>query len=527
MPVNLPPGLYKNGTVHQAIGRWYDANLVRFFDNTIRPVGGWRRLQDGSAAPADFVALSGLPRAAIAYRTDAGGVVQVFATTQKLYAIVGGVMKDITPAGFVAGATDSHSPSGLGNFGNGPYGTGFYGTGSQTAALIDPDTWQLTSFGNQCLAVCTSDTKLYLWTGNPAVLPTVPAGAPATATGVVVTPERFVFALGAGGNERLVQWPSQETTTDWTPTAVNTAGDFELSTSGRIICGRPTRGQTLLWTDSDLHTATYIGGTFVYRFDRVGENCGILAPAAVVSAGGRTFWMGKNGFFEFDGFVKGLSSDVQDYVFGDFNYAQAAKCWAMSISEFNEVWFFYPSSGSAEIDRYAAFNYDEQHWTVGKLARTAGYDEGAVPNPVMAGADGFIYEHELLDSKLAAKITVLPRFADNSTIANDLTLANGELSRRTEQPYLESGPFELGDGDRVMRVQRVLPDARVIGDLQLTMYGAFDQTSVERTYGPYSLSQPTPIQIVARQIRFRISELVQEGWRIGTFKLGVRESSRR
>lgn len=46
LPLNLPPGLFQAGTIMQAEGRWYDGHLVRFFEKTVRSVGGWRRLVD-------------------------------------------------------------------------------------------------------------------------------------------------------------------------------------------------------------------------------------------------------------------------------------------------------------------------------------------------------------------------------------------------------------------------------------------------------------------------------------------------
>lgn len=43
--LQVPPGLYANGTVYQARGRWHDATLVRWWQGTMRPVGGWSALQ--------------------------------------------------------------------------------------------------------------------------------------------------------------------------------------------------------------------------------------------------------------------------------------------------------------------------------------------------------------------------------------------------------------------------------------------------------------------------------------------------
>ena len=41
IPLQLPPGVYRNGTDLQSAGRWRDASLVRWTDGTMRPVGGW------------------------------------------------------------------------------------------------------------------------------------------------------------------------------------------------------------------------------------------------------------------------------------------------------------------------------------------------------------------------------------------------------------------------------------------------------------------------------------------------------
>lgn len=529
-PLSLPPGLFKNGTRHQAQGRWYDANLVRFFDNTIRPVGGWRRLQ--SDANADFAPLDGVPRAALAWRADAAGVIQVIGTTSKLYAIQGGVMHDITPAGYVAGNVDTSYTTASGAYGIGDYGSGNYGVGSQTAALTPAATWQLTNFGNALVAVSTSDKKLYVWLDDPAVLPTVPAGAPSSVRGAVVTPERFLFVLGAQydagsssfiANDRSVAWPSQETTTDWVPSALNTAGDFEVASAGRLVCGRASRGQTLLWTDADLHAATFIGGPFVYSFSRIGENCGIASPNAVAMLDGQALWMGRNGFFRYDGFVKPIECEVQDYVFGDINTVQLEKVWAVVNAAYGEVWFYYPSASSNEIDSYVVYNYLESHWTVGKLQRTAGYDAGAVQYPVWLDAAGVLYEHERLNDRHSNT----PRLLDGSFFLDDTIVIDGATTDVTEVPYIESGPLEIGNGDTVMKIQRVIPDAQSLGDIDMRLFAAFDPTSDETIHGPFTLTQPTDVRITARQVRVRYDEVNQVGWRIGTVRLGIRPSSRR
>lgn len=506
-PVELPPGLFRNGTVRQARGRWYDGNLVRFFSQRIGPVGGWLRLKGDDQI--NIAALTGKPRAALAYRSDSHGILQAFGTHQKLYAITGGSLHDITPVGFTEGIPDSANVLATGKYGAGLYGVGRYGRGPQTLAMTPADTWQLVNFGDRLVAVCTSNRKIYTWDGDPSVLPAIPAAAPTSVLGVVATPERYLFALGAQynaaasafvANSRSVAWAAQETTDDWDPTVPNTtAGDFELTTPGKLMCGRVTRGETLLFTDTDAHVASWIGGVFIYSFKRVGENCGIISPNAVAMPGGQAMWMGANSFYTYDGFVKTVPCDVHDHVFGDLNRQQAVKSWAVTNSAFNEVWFFYPSTGSTEVDRYVVFNYVENHWTTGALSRTTGYDAGTVPDPILVAPTGEIYEHEQTGAS-----------------------HDGAL------PFLESGPIEPGEGDRQLRVNALVPDVISTNDLQLTIYGAADATSVETVNGPYALDgHPTPARFIAKQLRLRYDALTDADWRVGILRVSGRPSSRR
>lgn len=54
--LSLKPGLFKNGTKLQAAGRWFAAQLIRFAEGAIRPLGGWTILD--AAAQADVVVFS-------------------------------------------------------------------------------------------------------------------------------------------------------------------------------------------------------------------------------------------------------------------------------------------------------------------------------------------------------------------------------------------------------------------------------------------------------------------------------------
>jgi hypothetical protein len=58
IPLQIPPGVYRNGTDLQSQGRWRDSNLVRWLDDTLRPIGGWR-IRSNTAAGAKIRGMKG------------------------------------------------------------------------------------------------------------------------------------------------------------------------------------------------------------------------------------------------------------------------------------------------------------------------------------------------------------------------------------------------------------------------------------------------------------------------------------
>ena len=323
--------------------------------------------------------------------------------------------------------------------------------------------------------------------------------APINNLGIVVTEERFLFALGAGGNPRLVQWSDRENNKLWTPATENEAGDLELNTSGQLMAGCNVQGQTLLLTTRDAHVANYIGPPYVYGIERVGSSCGLAAPQAfsVVDAG--CFWMGVNSFYAYTGGkVQELPSDVSDYVFNDINRAQVSKTFAMSNSMFGEIWWFYPSSSSIENDRYVVYNYTENTWYIGEMSRTAGSDRGAFPLPQMADPSDYkLYEHET------------GTFYDGS------------------KPFAETGPIRIGSGDQIMKVTSMIPDEKTQGDVTATFKTRFYSNGPERSYGPYDMSNPTSIRFSGRQIRMRVDGDELADWRVGINRIDVVAGGRR
>ena len=480
IPLKLPAGIYRNGTELEASNRWRDASLVRWTEGTMRPVGGWEERDT-----MDTAAIRGM----LSW-TDLVSDQRIAAGSYNKLSVAtaGGIVYDITPTTFTAGTEDAVINTG---YGGGFYGVGFYGTTRLAQGQYgECTTWSLDNFGQYLVACSSSDGQLLEWQLNNATPAAAISNAPTDNFGLVVTEERFLFALGAGGNPRKVQWCDREDNTVWTPAATNEAGDIELQTSGQIMQGIRTRGQTLIITDTDCHSATYIGGQFVYGFSRVGSSCGATSRKAATAVDEGVFWMGQRGFFNYSGgAVRELPCEVADYVFNDINRDQISKVWAVSNQQYNEVWWFYPSDGSLEIDRYVMLNYTDGHWNIGQLSRTSGVDRGVFSSPIWADADGQTYNHEFGLNYGGASI------------------------------FAESGPISLANGDNVLKATMFYPDEKTQGDVTATFKTRFYPNDAETSHGPYTMANPTPVRFTGRQMRVRVDGARQADWRVGVMRL--------
>lgn len=496
-PLKYPPGVYRNGTQQQSAGRWWMSNLARFTQGQIRPVGGWRlRTED---------TFEGAARAIHTWRDLGSASHLAVGTHSHLFAMtLTNVVSDITPTGYTAGYADTTVNTG---YGGGLYGTDLYGVERpQTSTPIDATVWSLDNFGENLVACADSDGDIYQWELDPMTPAEVVPNAPTACEGIFVTNERILAALGADGDDTKIAWSDQEDIEDWTPTALNQAGDFNFQTSGKLMCGIRLRALHLVLTDTDAHTMRYLGPPFVYGFERAGEGCGVIAKGAAIAADDHAFWMGEGQFFGFQGFVQPLQCDVSDYVFSDINRGQIAKVTATHNAEFGEVWWDYPSKDSLENNRRVRYNYREGTWMLDVVSRTAGTDSGDnFPFPLMLSPpdeDGLssLYEHEV-----------------------------GLAFDEGDEAYVETGPIFSGNADQVMRVFRAIPDDITTTDrITLNLFGRDWPLSADRDSGDITSSRAKwDFRFYARIMRARFTFSPLSDGRLGVVSLDIKAGGRR
>ena len=495
IPIDLPAGVYKNGTDYGAKGRWGDASLVRWQDGALRPIGGWLRRKVKSTG-VDMAVIVASPstdtiRDIFSWNANNGDEATLLGSNAKVYHMnQDNQIADITPVGFTTGLND---PALLVGYGTGLYGTEAYGV-ARSASGVTPvpvPRWTFDAWGEDAILASTgADGKLYDYTPGDANAVVI-TNAPTDVVGAVVTDERFLMAIGSATDARKVTWCDKENNTLWAPAVTNEAGSKVLSGAGELLAIKKVLGDIIILSTTDAHIGKYLGPPYVWGFKPIGANCGIISPTSIATTDKFAFWAGKRQFWMYDGDVRPLPCEVMDYFFHDRDPLMHSKIIATTVSQFNEVWWMYQSTVGTDIDSYVSYNYASGHWNVGKLARTAQGDAGTLDSPIMMDSDGFLYNHE-----------------QHGVIVTGA--------------YAESGPLELKNGANNVDVRYILPDTIQNGDVTITLKGKSMPNATEYDYGPYTLTNPTPTRATGREIRMRVTASgARADWEFGSTRLDI------
>jgi hypothetical protein len=183
----------------------------------------------------------------------------------------------------------------------------------------------------------------------------------------------------------------------------------------------------------------YVGAPVVWSAQLVGENISTASQNCVAYANGVAYWMGKDKFYKYDGRTQPLRCDLRKFIFNDFNTQQYDQVFAGTNESYHEVWWFYCSTDQTNIDRYVVYNYLEDIWYYGTMARTAWLDSGLRGKPLAATYSSNLVNHE-------------EGVDDNETGTTAPIHA-----------YVASAEFDLEDGHQFAFIWRILPDIRFDG----------------------------------------------------------------
>ena len=443
----------------------------------------------------------------------------------------------------VVGTYQLNSGLGVSVTGTG-WGTSLWGRGTWGSSAASNITnslrlWGVDNFGEDLL-FNVRDGGIYYWDTSAddlgtdravalADLPGADATTPTIAKQVLVSDrDRHVIAFGCDAQDNigvqdplLIRFSDQESLTTWAAEVTNTAGDLRVGSGSEIIVAVETRNQVLVFTDISLHGMQYLGPPFTFGIAQIADNITIAGPNVVTAVDDKVFWMGVGDFYVYTGQTQKIPCSVRSYIFDDFNNAQSDLVTVALNSTFSEIWWFYPSGSSSENDRYVIYNYLDNTWTVGTMARTAWHDRGLPQYPIGASPDGYLYLHENGQN-------------DGST---------NPVSPITS--YIESSQISIGQGNEFVFISRLIPDLTF--EDSLSDVPSVDFTLQARNFpgGQYLQSKTsevmqsstTPVEQFTEQAFVRLrgrsfslkveSDTTDTQWRLGTPRVDIRPDGSR
>lgn len=579
----IPSGVYRDSTRYAAEGMWYDCDHIRFREGHPEKLGGWQKVNeititglsraihgwkslDGDSwvawgTQSKLELLNGSTKYDITPVRASSTVANPFNTTlNSPYVVVSIVSHGATTSASVifttisstiggnlliggeyvitsvigtnsfqitttsAAATSASTGGALVAYqfllnpgpvtntpgygwGAGTWGASTWGTartvGSVTIAMRQ---WSLDNFGENLLANPKSN-RIYQWvkTSGTTTRAQMVTASPSCDFMVVSQENRQVLAFGAvdvssgAYDPLLVRWCSTEDINDWVPSATNAAGFFRVNSGNGYMCAINSRLNTLAWTDKSLYNMSYEGPPYIYSVKLIDTNCGAISQHAAAEFGGSVYWMGPENFYSYSGGgVQIMNCPVRKYVYDRLDLDQGAKVYCGINPQFREIWWFYESTSSTEIDSYVKYNTIEKAWDYGSMSRTSWLNPVIFNVPYATGSDSIYYAHEVgVD-------------ADTSAI----------------ESYIESGDFDLGDGQAVIFADRIIPDfADMSGNANIQVGTKLYPNSTPINKGPYPVTSATTLinfRARGRQMNYRIiSSGTGDFWRLGALRFSV------
>jgi hypothetical protein len=439
--------------------------------------------------------------------------------------------------------------------------TGWGIQSNTTNTILAPGSWSLDNFG-QILVATIKNGKTFTW--NPSIAAplstraTVVSNAPTASVMTLVSDrDRHLFAFGTettigdttSQDPMFIRFSNQEDINTWNPTVTNTAGTFRLDTGNEIIGAVQGKDYVFVLTDAAAYVIQFVGPPFTFSVRQVGTNCGCIGQHAMVFAQGAVFWIGfGGGFFVYDGTVKQLPSLVEDFVFTTesgslgINYNASQITYAYHNSLYNEVGWNYAQSNSSQVDRNVVYNYLENTWAVGSLARTTYVDAESFDLP---------YATQYTANATPTFPTIngvtntfgSTKYWEHETGVNEVNALGVETAITS---YVQSGDYDIseqglgGDGQLIMRVKRFVPDFKNLeGNAKITLFfrdypanaDSTPSTTPPLITGPFTITSSTTkvdTRVRGRQVSLKIeNDALDETWRYGTLRLDIEAGGRR
>lgn len=369
--------------------------------------------------------------------------------------------------------------------------------------------WSLDHWGEDLVA-CYYGSPIFEWNyaTGPSVIAHVLPGAPSKVGSIFVSEEdRILIALGSNDimgvfDPLLVRWCDQENNQLWIPSEDNYAGDKRAESGTRLVGTVKTGLGRLIMTDTSAYTLRFLGQPFIYELKFVAGDCGLIAQHAISTIDDIGYWMGKTGFYRYDGTVKKLSCSLQERLFGDsdtigeISFAQSSIISAGRNKRFKEIIWSFASFDDAGLNRTIALQDSggDAIWWPGNQARSSWFEDD-----------------QFLDYPIATKET-------GEICIQEFGLDDGDQPI----PYrLRTAMIEIASGSTLMMISRMVFDfKRISGEHVFRVYTTDYPQSPRKVSKDYVFTGAT--EKIHPRMHGRALSFEMASDKLGTeFRLGV------
>jgi hypothetical protein len=386
--------------------------------------------------------------------------------------------------------------------------------GSSDYTLAGSAQWQFAQFGDNVIAVNANDPPQRFQLGVFSLFDDL-AGDPPQASHVAVVSNHLVLS-GVLNDPDRIHWSALDDITEWRPGIAG--ADFQDFQDGGACLAVAGGEFGVVFQTEAIRRMNYVGGEFIFEFERIAEGEGLAAPYSVINAGARIFFLGTSGFqvitagqypvnISKERFYRTFLADWDD----------SAKHLLLGANEAmsSRVWWFYKSENGAPGLVNRAICYD---WGLERPTYVRGISGEYVavlsqPGVTLEGLEGLGFTNidtmTISLDDFAGSSGLLLGVFDSSHKMGFLTGTNLEATLETPDHAFERRYF--------VRAQRPVTDAdSVFGSLSIRQRIA--DTPIQSDESPMNDVGFCPHRADTRMSRFRLRIPAGTTW---TYALGT------
>lgn len=312
----------------------------------------------------------------------------------------------------------------------------------------------------------------------------------------------------------VVKWSSPadpgNVPSTWDPAdPTNDAGETSLSdTSGAIVDGRKLRDAFIIYKDDSVYSMRYIGGVFVFQFQQLFDDVGMLGVNCVAEFDGKHFVIGKGDVYVHNGVQKAsvIDGKMKDFLFNAIKADEQRNTFVVADYSNTEMWICFPSSTGAAVSGYCdkamIWNWKEDKWSLRDIPNIVSANIGIVDPQEDDSWDADLDPWEtdvsawgsqtynpsrmkiLMASNVDSKLYV---------VGESSTFAGASFTSR-----LEKSDLYFGDDNKIKVISSITPHVTGTGTGVVYLGASMKQDSPVEWFGPFTFDIASTYKIDCR-----------------------------